>query len=114
EQIPLKKKDGQNDERANPRFLLNLKVFINVEGRVITNTTVNISVGGMKLRHALPADLGGSFDVTLIRGNLELSMRCRAMKNAEEKEVTRLLIEHCNRLDVLRTWLVRDSSEAAG
>lgn len=93
------------DERKNPRFLVAFKVFINVEGRVLTNTTVNVSVGGMKLRHPLPNDLLGSFDVTLINGPVELGMRCRALKNHNEKDVTRLLIEHCNRLDLLRTWL---------
>ncbi|MEK7356519.1 MAG: hypothetical protein AAB250_08720, partial [Bdellovibrionota bacterium] len=60
----------------------------------------------------LPANLTGSFDVTLIKGSVELSMRCRAVKSEQETEITRLLIEKCNRMDLLRTWLVRDANEA--
>lgn len=95
------------DERKSPRFLVAFKIFINAQGRVITNTTENVSVGGMRLRHALPKDITGSFDVTVFLGNEELSMRCRVVKNASEKEAKRLLIEHCNRLDLLRTWLTQ-------
>ena len=96
---------GTSDGRQNPRFDMKLKVFLSVGAKVLANETVNISVGGMKLAHPLPADLSGIHDVTLVNGPTELGLRCRVLKGAHETEPTRLLIEHCNRMDILREWI---------
>jgi hypothetical protein len=92
--------------RLHRRFLLNVKAFVTFQGRVFPNETLDVSVAGMKLKTALPAEITGSFSVSLVKDTQELTLRCCVVKSETGPKKSRLLIESCNRMDVLRTWIL--------
>lgn len=95
-----------SDQRTTPRFDLQLKAFVNFKGRMIPNETVNISVGGIKFRNPLPDEIENVFDVTLMNQGIELVIRCHGIQAKGEPTLTRAMIQSCNRMDILRMWIV--------
>lgn len=95
-----------SDQRTTPRFELQLKAFINFNGRMIPNETANISVGGLKFRDPLPNEIENVFDVTLMNQGIELVLRCHGIQAKDEPTLTRAMIQSCNRMDILRMWIV--------
>ncbi|MES2856629.1 MAG: PilZ domain-containing protein, partial [Bdellovibrionota bacterium] len=97
----------KTDVRMSPRFLIAFKAFITYEGRVMKNETLNVSVGGMKLKNPLDRDAEGTVEVLLMHNNQELNMTCKILKDeGSAVGASRLLIEKCNRLDILRNWIL--------
>jgi len=94
------------DLRQNQRVVLQLKVYIAIQGRLIQNETLNVSLGGMCLKHPLPHEAETVGHVILLNGEIELHMRCRVMRGEAMSDRRRLLIEACNRPDVLRAWIL--------
>lgn len=94
------------DKRLNPRFILRLKIQIMIGGRVHSNETINISLGGIKLKSPLPEGTKGQLDVKVINGMHEMVLRCRTLQGKGEEQVTRLLIEAVPKPDVFRSWIL--------
>lgn len=94
------------DLRQDQRVALQLKVYVVIQGHLIQNETLNVSLGGMCLKHSLPHEAEAVSHIVLINGDAELHMRCRVMKGEAASDRRRLLIEACNRPDMLRTWIL--------
>jgi len=94
------------DKRLNPRFVLRLRVQIVVGGKKHENETLNISMGGIKLKHPIPDSMRGVLDVKIINGDHEMVLRCRTLLHKDEEHVTRLLIEAVPKPDVFRAWIL--------
>ncbi len=105
----------RTDIRMSPRFMISFKVFITYNGRVMKNETVNVSVGGMKLKTPLDIDAKGSVEVMLMHDGKELNMRCKILKDeGAASGASRLFIEKCNRMDILRTWILSGNHKPIG
>ena len=104
---PLKKEE----RRTNSRFQVPIKLFLNIDGSVIKNETTDISMGGMRLKTPLAKEPKGSFDVTMLHQGTELALRCRLLCNEGELPKSRLMIEKCNRIEILRTWIVEPKTD---
>jgi PilZ domain len=104
---PLK----QQERRANNRIQLPIKVFLHIDGSVIKNETVDVSLGGMKLKNPIGKEPKSSFDVTMLHQGVELALRCRLLTNEEEPLKSRLFIEKCNRIEILRSWIIEPKEE---
>jgi hypothetical protein len=96
----------QDERRANTRFLVPMKLFLHIDGGVAKNETEDISLSGMKLKSPLQKEPKGSFDVTLLYQGTELALKCKLISSADDEPRTRLMIEKCNRIDVLRGWII--------
>lgn len=94
------------DKRINPRFILRLGVQITIGGKLHTNETINISMGGIKLKQPLPEGTKGVLDVKIVNGPHEMVLRCRTLQAKNEEQVTRLLIEGIPKPDVFRAWIL--------
>lgn len=95
-------------QRATPRYNQSLEVQIDHGGRVLANRTVNISLGGMQLEKPLSEEINEAFHVIVRKGSDELHMRCRVVETTEDGERTRLFIDHCNRINILRDWILKE------
>lgn len=95
------------DGRLIPRFKMNLEALVDYKGKVIKSQTVDISLGGMKIKDPLPFPANAIVLVTLINGRAELAMRCRLVESANTPARHRLLIETCHRMDLLRRWILK-------
>ena len=104
---PLK----QQERRANSRIQLPIKVFLHIDGSVIKNETIDISLGGMKLKTPIAKAPKTSFDVTMLHQGTELALRCRLLTNDGEPTKSRLFIEKCNRIEILRSWIVEQKED---
>lgn len=96
----------QEERRANNRFAVPIKVFLHIDGSVLKNETVDVSLGGMRLKNAVGKVPKGSFDVTMLHQGTELALRCRLLATEGELPKFRLFIEKCNRIEILRSWIV--------
>ncbi len=105
---PLK----QQERRASNRFQVPIKVFLHIDGSVIKNETADVSLGGMKLKNAISKEPKGSFDVTMLHQGTELALRCRLLANEGELPKSRLFIEKCNRIEILRSWIVEPKEDS--
>lgn len=104
---PLK----QEERRANNRFNVPIKVFIHIEGSVLKNETSDVSLGGMRLKTPIGKEPKGSFDVTMLHQGTELALRCRLLADEGESPKSRLFIEKCNRIEILRSWIIEPKAE---
>jgi hypothetical protein len=109
----------KTDVRMSPRFMIAFKVFLTYNGRVMKNETLNISVGGMKLKKPLDVDATGSVEVMLMHNGNELNMQCKILKDEGPNVdptigATRLFIEKCNRMDILRAWILGGNHKIVG
>lgn len=96
----------KEERRSNLRFSVPIKLFLHIDGSVLKNETSDISLSGMRLKNAITKEPKGSFDVTLVHQGTELAARCRLLVSEGEVTRTRLHIEKCNRIEILRTWIV--------
>jgi hypothetical protein len=99
------------EARTSPRFLIAFQIFLTYNGRVLKNETINISVGGMRLKKPLDVDAEGSVEVTMLNQGKELNMQCKILKDegapgSAPVGASRLFIEKCNRMDILRAWIL--------
>lgn len=99
------------ERRANSRVHVPIKLFLHIEGSVVKNETSDVSMGGMKLKVPLTKEPKTSFDVTMLHQGTELALRCRLVANEGELPKSRLLIEKCNRIEILRSWIVEPKAE---
>ncbi len=97
------------DKRVDARFDQKFTVIVDHEGTMYKNETVDISMGGMRLRDTLPKDLADMVQVTLINDSQKLIMVCKPVRMSEDAPVVRLMILKCARLDLLRTWILTGS-----
>ena len=94
------------DKRISPRFTLRLRIQIMIGGKLHTNESLNISMGGIKLKHPLPEGTKGQLDVKIFNGEHEMVLRCRTLQAKGEETVTRLLIDAVPKPDVFRSWIL--------
>lgn len=98
------------DGRLIPRMQMKLKATVDYRGKLLSTETVDISLGGMKLKETLPFPTAASVIVTLSNGKSELAMKCRVIDPPSTKQKHRLLIETCHRMDLLRQWITPKNS----
>ncbi|MES2964648.1 MAG: PilZ domain-containing protein [Bdellovibrionota bacterium] len=94
------------DKRSSPRFILRLRLQMVIGGKIHQNESLNISMGGIKLKSPLPEGAKGSLDVRIFNGDHEMTLRCRTLQAKGEETCTRLLIEAVPKPDVFRAWIL--------
>lgn len=97
---------GPIKQRVSPRYNQTLEVVLDLDGKLLRNRTVNISMGGMLLEAPIPSGPRGPFNLIVRKDGDELHMRCRLIATRGEAAGTRLFIDHCNKLSVLRRWIL--------
>lgn len=95
-----------HDGRVIPRFKLVMSAVVDYRGKLVRSETVDVSLGGMRIKDPLPFPSQAIVIVTLTHQNIELVMRCRLVDSANAGPKHRLLIETCHRMDLLRKWIV--------
>lgn len=101
---PIAAPTSSSKQRGSPRQNQSLEVVLDLNGKLVTTRTVNISLGGMLLETALPHEPKTPFSVVVKKDGEELHMRCRLLPSSEDKP--RLFIDHCNKLSLLRSWIL--------
>lgn len=93
------------DHRFNKRFEKCYTVSVNHQGRTFQSQTLNISLGGMQLKNAVPEGLGMQFTATLTRRDgHSMQMQCARLPGPA-RTVTRLKFIDPDDTN-LRAWLL--------
>ena len=102
------------EKRGTKRFAKMYKVEIRLaDNKVFASRTVDISLGGMQLKDALPLELSKTFEVVLSRMNgTSLKIFCSMIRIPKSTTPTkRLRIIGTNQEGMFRNWLLEASAE---
>ncbi len=106
---------GYVDNRLNRRFLQSYRVQIPFQGAVLTNETVDISLGGMALRDQLPPQISATFTAVLIHANgATVKIPCTIILEKDGMHSRRVKFTLSNDTEpILRTWLLSNEEDLA-
>jgi hypothetical protein len=100
---------GDIELRLRPRFRVVMRVIVTGGGHTVRSEIADISLGGMRLQSHLPPEMNGIVSVTLINKGAELPLKCHVLRNQNEQAATRLKIDSCSRMDILRQWILTEA-----
>jgi len=98
---------GRQNQRQTQRYPLTLEVIVEFHGGRLQTQTDNLSLGGCKLKAALPKDIQKRHaTATLINGRSRVEAVCEIIFEKDGRAPTRLRFLDVARLDLLRTWML--------
>jgi hypothetical protein len=101
----------QVQRRKHSRYQSRMILEVELEGKIWQTTTVNVSLGGIKLEETLPFPNNTPVNLVLKHGNSKLHLRCQVINDqANPEDRTRLMIQSCEHLELLRHWIVKNTT----
>ena len=101
------------DNKLYRRFIQTYEFEIVVGGFILRNETVDISLGGLCLKHPVPDGAGVRFDATLIRSNGEkVRLMCCLVDGSSARKRIRFDLDETEET-VLPTWILSASEQEA-
>ena len=95
-----------HDARGATRFRKKFKLRVDVGDAKYSLETQDISLTGIRLRQPIPIWIRGRFFVVMYKGVDKIVLECSIYTSNKKPDLSRLIIEHTDQMDVLRDWLL--------